>query len=166
MSVEQLIALTILRKDVEAGNINRAYGVLEDLSASTAHALRFRRSLVFMFEGYEAEPRELYEVPEIRAYFNDLAVAWPYWAWFVDCRAQLPFLPIVISLLTPGQAVIENGRPVWRTSQRSLRLAANDLLDATDELASTLALPYWMVDETKARFKALVEQSFNISLGA
>lgn len=77
MSVEQLIALTILRKDVEAGNINRAYGVLEDLSASTAHALRFRRSLVFMFEGYEAEPRELYEVPEIRAYFNDLAVAWP-----------------------------------------------------------------------------------------
>ena len=37
-----------------------------------------------MFEGYEDDPRELVDVPEVRRLVARLHAAWPYWAFFMN----------------------------------------------------------------------------------
>lgn len=38
----------------------------------------------FMVEGYDADPRELYAIPEVRRFYADFHQAWPYWLYFCD----------------------------------------------------------------------------------
>jgi hypothetical protein len=35
-------------------------------------------------DGYNDDPRELFEVPEVRAYIKRLDQAWPYWFFFLS----------------------------------------------------------------------------------
>jgi len=150
--IDQAIFLCILRDDVEAGNINRALGVLESISLSTARARQYRGALLFSFEGYDSDKRELYEIPEIREYFNNLAAAWPYWAWFLDSEPDMPFLPLLVSLLTPGQSAVHGNKIAWHTKPTDIALAIGDLLASVDELGDKLGLPSPLVAETKKRF--------------
>lgn len=77
---------------------------LSKLSASADTAIAHRYALSFSFDGYLRDEREFYAIPEIRTYFENLAAAWPYWAWFINPKANVPFLPLVMMLLTPGEA--------------------------------------------------------------
>lgn len=36
--------------------------------------------------GYDTDPRELAEIPEVRAFFARLAIEWPHWMWFLHRR--------------------------------------------------------------------------------
>jgi len=160
--IDQLIVLTLLRQDIEAGNINRAYGVLAELTADTDRAIQHRRSLAFMFEGYDRDKREIYSIPEVREFFNNLANAWPYWAWYMEPEPTMPFISLLMSLLTPGKTVVDGKRLGWSTMPSNLALTLEDLLTSVDELGSKLNLPSPLVSETKDRFAAAVRKSFSI----
>lgn len=165
LNTDQLLVLAILRHDVETGDTARAYGVLETLSATPEAALQYRGSLVFMFEGFDDEPHELYAIPQVRRFMNELTLAWPYWAWYIDANASMPFVPMLMSLLTPGQAVTNGNRLGWRTRENMIALQRQDLLAAVDELASLLALPAPLVQATKEQFDTCVSATFAIDSG-
>lgn len=160
--IDQLIVLSLLRQDIEAGNINRAYGVLAELSANAEHAIHHRGSLVFMFQGYDRDKREIYSIPEVREFFNNLANAWPYWAWFMEPEPNMPFVSLLMSLLTPGKTVVDGKRLGWSTKPGNVALTLEDLLTSVDELAGRLNLPASLVNESKHRFATTVRESFSI----
>lgn len=160
--IDQLIVLTLLRQDIEAGNITRAYGVLDELTTNTDRAILHRGSLAFMFQGYDRDPREIYSIPEVREFFNNLANAWPYWAWFMEPEPGMPFISLLMSLLTPGKTVVDGKRLGWSTMPSNLALTLEDLLTSVDELGSKLKLPSPLVAETKHRFGAAVRESFSM----
>lgn len=163
--VNQLIVLSLPRQDVEAGNITRAYGVLAELSENVDRAIEFRGSLVFMFEGYDHDTREIYSIPEVREFFNNLANAWPYWAWFMEPAPGMPFIALLMSLLTPGKTLVDGKRLGWSTKPSNIAMTLDDLLNSVDELGGKLDLPSPLVSETKHRFAAAVRESFSMTEG-
>jgi len=40
--------------------------------------------MLFCIEGYDADPREIYLIPEVRCFYRALHRAWPYWLFFCD----------------------------------------------------------------------------------
>lgn len=163
--VNQLIVLSLRRQDVEAGNITRAYGVLADLCESADRAIEFRGSLVFVFQGYDRDKREIYSIPEVREFFNNLANAWPYWAWFMEPAPGMPFIALLMSLLTPGKTITDGKRLGWSTKPSNIDLTLDDLLNSVDELGDKLGLPSPLLAETKHRFAAAVRESFSATEG-
>lgn len=160
---DQLIVLSLMRQDIEAGNINRAYGVLADLASSADRAIQHRGSLVFMFQGYDHDPREVYSIPEVREFFNNLANAWPYWAWFIEPASRMPFISLLITLLTPGETVVDGKRRGWLTKQGNIALVLEDLLTSVDELGGKLDLPFPLIIEAKQLFAGSVYESFSMT---
>lgn len=162
---KQVLVVVFTRQDVEARNINPAYEVLETLSSSTENAIDFRGSVAFMFEDYDSDEREIYEIQEIREYFNNLSAAWPYWGWFLELSASTAFLSVVISLLTPGESVTRGSAVAWRTNPKHVAMKAEDLLLSVDELSDRLTLPSSLVTEVKEKFADAMQTAFSLIEG-
>lgn len=87
-----LIILDISREEIEAKNTASVLERLEVLTSNAENLRRHRESLVFQVRGYDEDPRVIFEVPEIRDYFADLADAWPHWLWFLHRRVGMVVL--------------------------------------------------------------------------
>lgn len=57
---------------------------LQPLLADGDTIRRRRGRLHFWIEGYDDDPRELWEVREVRSYVAALDAAFPYWFWFLS----------------------------------------------------------------------------------
>lgn len=53
------------------------------------HVEHYNGAVVLMCSGYDDDPRELCEIPEVTRYFADLTAEWPFWLHFI-CRTPLP----------------------------------------------------------------------------
>lgn len=102
-----LLVLQLSRCEVEAGNVASALERLHVVAETRESALRYRESLVFNVSGYEADRRELAEIPEVRRFFAKLTQEWPHWLWFL--HRQVGAIPLLFALLcqvkihrTPG----------------------------------------------------------------
>ena len=40
--------------------------------------------MVLGVDGYDADPRELVDVPEVRAFLTEFTRRWPYWAYYFN----------------------------------------------------------------------------------
>lgn len=91
------LILDILRCDIETGNIASVLDRLHVLTDTAANTRRFRESLMFQVDGYNADARQLPEIPEVRAFFIRLSAEWPHWLWFL--HRQCGALPLLMALL-------------------------------------------------------------------
>lgn len=87
--LSQADTLTYLasRDDVESCNISGALGLLRRL-LEPGKAQHFKRKLLFGISGYDDDPRELYEIPEVRPWMKKLDEAFPYWFYFLNREAS------------------------------------------------------------------------------
>lgn len=78
-----LVVIEIEREMIEAGNIasvlERLMVMIDDLDSM----MRYRESVTFCVNGYDADLRELAEIPEVKAFFVRLVAEWPFWLWFL-----------------------------------------------------------------------------------
>ncbi|ADC64114.1 hypothetical protein [Allochromatium vinosum] len=94
------LTVMISRGSVEACDIKLVLARLAPLADSRKVALYWQGTLSFYFEGWEQDPRELYEIPEFRAYFRALTDAWPYWWHYIEKDGQA--FSLVLGLLCRG----------------------------------------------------------------
>lgn len=78
-----LIMLEISKADVDSGNLASALDRLHILTDSAENTRLYRESLTFSVCGYDNDPRELVEIPEVREFFQKLTAEWPHWLWFL-----------------------------------------------------------------------------------
>lgn len=45
-------------------------------------------SMALMIDGYNHDHREIYAIPEIRAFYKQLWEAWPYWLYFCNLDTE------------------------------------------------------------------------------
>ena len=45
---------------------------------------RYRGQVALVVDGYEDDPRELVDVPEVRTFLVRFTQAWPYWAYYFN----------------------------------------------------------------------------------
>lgn len=78
-----LVVLDISRREVESGNIASALERLLVMGDTREAVYRYRELLLIQVRGYDLDPRELPEIPEVRAFFTRLIQEWPDWLWFL-----------------------------------------------------------------------------------
>lgn len=90
---DELVVLQIDRVHVERNDLQTWVSVLERLSSDEATASAYEGMLSVAVTGYEDDPRELYEVPEVVRYMRALTDAWPYWFHF--CERNMRSLELI-----------------------------------------------------------------------
>ena len=82
--VAEPVILMFSRRQVEACDVDEPLELLRSLSADRGVAIEFCGRISLVVDGHNDDPRELFEVPEVRAYLKRLDQAWPYWFFFLS----------------------------------------------------------------------------------
>jgi hypothetical protein len=79
------INVVLSREDIEAGGISGSLSVLKQLLNPDA-AVRYCEKVDVGVYGYDDDPRELNEFPEVRDFIYKLDEEFPYWCYFLSKR--------------------------------------------------------------------------------
>jgi hypothetical protein len=155
-----LVVLQLSRREIEAGLVGDAVDRLLVLTDSDQRARDLAQSLVLEFQGFDADPREVYEIPEIRRFVRALNGQWKDWLHFlVDDATHQQYL-LLMALLCDVD-VIRNGAAI-STAYRDLAQVAhvaNGLVNALHHLHKRLGVP-------ASRLDAIVQQYIASTLPA
>ncbi|MBF0235188.1 MAG: chlororespiratory reduction 6 domain-containing protein, partial [Desulfamplus sp.] len=83
-----ILFLVVSKEQVESGDITEVIGVLKMLIQSPKIARSFKEKVDISFYGYDHDPRELYQIPEVSAYIHKLDAQFPYWLYFLSKHLQ------------------------------------------------------------------------------
>ena len=78
------IFLVISRREIELGQTDDVLAFLERISSRRGEAVAACGRLCITVEGYDADPRELFEIEEVRRFMRALDATWPYWFYFMN----------------------------------------------------------------------------------
>lgn len=92
-----LIVLQFDRREIEEALIGSAIDRLMSLSDDAAHVRKLANTCQLMMSGYDDDPRELYEIPEVRAFFRRIGYEWCGWLHFLEKYGTS--LQVLLSLL-------------------------------------------------------------------
>lgn len=84
MSIAGPIVFVIEREDVEAGNTVTVEEFLTSLISSPAEARQHFQNIDLAFNGYDEDPRELFEIDRVRDFVHELDRKIPYWLYFMN----------------------------------------------------------------------------------
>lgn len=78
------LILEVNREEIERQYIGATLDRLLALTDSKGMMLKYKESLIFTVAGYDADARELAEIPQVRDFFKRLSQEWPHWLWFLS----------------------------------------------------------------------------------
>ncbi len=87
-SKNERLVIAITRYSVETGDTRPLLDKLLPLAPSREAPLHWEGKLTFYFEGWDLDPRETQEIPEIRANFLEVTAEFPYWLHFVEKEGE------------------------------------------------------------------------------
>ncbi|MGA8437147.1 MAG: hypothetical protein WB762_20110 [Candidatus Sulfotelmatobacter sp.] len=105
-----LLTVVISREQIEAGGINHPLGVLRQLLRRQA-VIKFCEQVEICVTGFDDDPRELYEMAEVRNFVSKLDAEFPYWLYFLTKRGT--GLSFILSCLCPPFLTPEEERRSW-----------------------------------------------------
>jgi hypothetical protein len=112
-----LLIITGSREEVESGDTTSVLGALRRLLERDM-ALQLRQRVFFGVLGYDDDPRELFEIPEVRAWIAAVDAEWPYWFFFLYPGPRTT-LPLIAFSVCPFEAVPGGNRSRRPISRRS-----------------------------------------------
>ena len=74
----------ISRRQVEEHDIESVLLELKPFLATREDAWLYRGQMSLVVDGYNSDPRELVDIPEVRALLRALYEQWPYWGYFFN----------------------------------------------------------------------------------
>jgi hypothetical protein len=99
MPLNNPIILSVEREWVEAGDISTVLQTLESMEQND-WLMVARNSISFITHGYDDDPRELYDIPEVRGWFQRLFAAYPGLFYWLDMDSNM-FVLIGLLLFSP-----------------------------------------------------------------
>ena len=89
MTDADLIFYQFSRDKVERGDFTHFLSLYAFDKLPTGRRLRqLMNSMVFCIEGYDDDPREIHDIPEIRRFYLAFHQAWPYWLYFCNLETD------------------------------------------------------------------------------
>ncbi len=95
------IVLVVSREEVEQENISIKLDILKTFVETPETAKTFMENIDIAFHGYKNDRRELWEIPEVRRYVQQLSNFFPYWLFFLS-KDHLGLITILRSFTTPN----------------------------------------------------------------
>jgi hypothetical protein len=80
---KELVSIIITRREIESGDISNSLSVLHTFKKDKKSIRRFCNKIDLSISGYDDDPRELWEIHEVKSYFKQLDKAFPYWFYFI-----------------------------------------------------------------------------------
>jgi hypothetical protein len=105
------LTIVISRLDIESGETSETLSVLSKLLNPDA-ALRYYEKVDICVHGYDEDPRELCDLPEVREFVYKLDENFPYWCYFLSKRT--PGLMFIFSCFCPPHLTPEARDRIWR----------------------------------------------------
>ena len=102
-----LTMMTATRADVMAANSRPLVQLLRGMTTRPRAWRRLRGSVLFSVDGWNHDPREIYEIPEVRTYWAKVDAAFPAWTYFSVPGGPLAVLALC---LLPDLRVVSTGR--------------------------------------------------------
>ena len=110
LSEDQQIAIVMFsEKEVKAGLTGDALARLMNLTDDKTMFERYADGVYFVFDGYDADPRELFEVPEVRRFMRALAEQWGGWFHFMVKETHLQQFSLLMTLLCDVEVIRSQG---------------------------------------------------------
>lgn len=135
-----LIIFEISKEDINSGNISSALERLHVLTDSVENTRLYRSSLAIMVDGYNNDPRELYEIQEVRKFFQRLTEDWPHWLWFLN--PEMGSVELLMSLLCKIRIIrSKNGLATEFVQKTEVVDRLRDMLDRGNILFTTYNIP-------------------------
>ena len=110
---DNLIFYQFSRSKVERGDFSHFLNLYAPDKLPAGRRLRDQMNgFVFGIEGWDADPREIHMIPEVRRFYSALHEAWPYWLYFcnldVDTLRAMTMccLPSVNTMQVDGQVQV------------------------------------------------------------
>ncbi len=98
-----LVLYSIPREDIESGNTSEILQFLNNIISCREVTLGYMQKIEFMVDGYDDDPRELYEISEVISYFNNLNKLFPYWMFLQSEGGQ--WLKVLVAILCEGKTI-------------------------------------------------------------
>jgi hypothetical protein len=73
------LVIAITRESVDTCDVRPLMEKLERFATTRENAIAREGKITFYFDGWDSDPRETAEIPEIRRYFCGLTTEFPYW---------------------------------------------------------------------------------------
>jgi hypothetical protein len=157
---DDILIIAITRESVMTGDIAPMLEKLNPLSSTREAALKWEGTLTFVFEGWDDDPRETAEIPEIRTYFAALTEAWPHWLHFGEKVGDT--IPHVLRLLCRGR--YERPRPGlvgWRFDGfDDIKRLLFRLYCGQNAMYDSLGLPEELNERISQEIAQLIESAF------
>lgn len=109
------VVFVISREQIEDADIEGPLGFLQSLvpTEHPEHAWAYKGRLSLVISGYDSDPRELFEIPEVCHYLRSLDAEWPFWLFFLNqADESIKVLAMCLAStleVTPGAAHIDSG---------------------------------------------------------
>lgn len=88
-----LVIYIIPREDIESLNIDNTIGFFERLLATKSLAKSLQGKIDFAIDGYDDDPRELWQIPEVRSWFKAVEKPAKHWFYFLTNDTDSSGLP-------------------------------------------------------------------------
>lgn len=86
--MKQIIIHTFTRQEIDTLDFRRFDGLFAHWPQLWGMELREKYdSLVFLADGYDEHPDEIYCIPEVRKFYQELHRRWPWWTFFLSNEA-------------------------------------------------------------------------------
>ncbi len=105
------LVVIVSRRDVEAGNTESTLGVLSRLLSDVTTVREYRERVDIAFHDYDADRRELFEIPAVRGFVAKLDDSFPYWLYFLT-RGSPGLQALAFCFLAP-YLTEEAQRTIW-----------------------------------------------------
>jgi hypothetical protein len=83
-AISEPIFLVFSREQIMEMDLQEPLQVLRQLAGNPEKAVAACGRISVVIDGYNADSRELFEIPEVRRYIQQLDALWPYWFFFLS----------------------------------------------------------------------------------
>ena len=157
---DEILAIAIMRESVVTHDIRPLLDKLLPLAASREAAVAWEGKVTFFFDGWDQDPRETAEIPEIRAYFLDVTAEFPYWFHFVE-KVGDTFWHVLRLLCRGHREAVQGGMIGWRFEDPAEIVRQVELLSQhMNQMYDRLQLPLTMHQRVSQEVAQLIECSF------
>jgi hypothetical protein len=126
------VCIGIKRRSVQSQDIFGVLTYANILISTENNAWNARGSVSLSFEGYDTDPRELWEIPEVRAYVKKLTAAWPSWMYFID-NSMNSFIAMYLCLVDVRRTTDPNKTNAGKGCKEVLTLGFEGINDLCEQ---------------------------------
>ena len=151
------IVLQISQENIKDCNTSEYVTLLHGATGTIqSFEVAFQR-YVFLISGYDDDPRELYQIPEVVSFIKDLNSKLPFWLYFVN-TADKRFFSWMIACLCQAMSLDQDEETIYADFNAD---AYNDLIEY--QFSNIVKLMSGLVMGDSVQEKVLKELSANLA---